>query len=149
MFQYRGKLARVIDGDTIVVDVDLGFYLRQTMTLRLAGINTAEIHGDHKARALEAKAFVEKQLSGIKGMVVQAYKGEKYGRFLADVYYSATSDNDSVILKGTSLNQALLDAGLATRYYGKGEKQETLIVARKSPSLKSKSPVKRAKARAQ
>ena len=42
-YRYRAKLVRVVDGDTIDLDIDLGFYIRITERVRLEGVNTPEI----------------------------------------------------------------------------------------------------------
>ncbi|MCK4429246.1 MAG: hypothetical protein KAU95_02630, partial [Candidatus Aenigmarchaeota archaeon] len=42
-YKYKAKLVRVVDGDTIEVVMDLGFYIQLKEKLRLAGVNTPEI----------------------------------------------------------------------------------------------------------
>ena len=42
MYVYRAKLVRCVDGDTIDVEIDLGFYLRANVRCRLTGVNTPE-----------------------------------------------------------------------------------------------------------
>ena len=44
------KLVRVVDGDTIDLDIDLGFYIRITERVRLKGVNTPEIFRVRKER---------------------------------------------------------------------------------------------------
>jgi len=114
MFQYKAKVERVVDGDTLWVDVDLGFFLRQKMHLRLYGINTPEIRGAEREAGLRAKQFVVETLPPGATVVIKTYKIEKYGRFLTDVFYLPGSGNtDEILAKGTCLNQELLDKGLA------------------------------------
>lgn len=50
---------RVIDGDTVVLDIDLGFdtWLRN-QTIRLYGLNTPEITGEEKPEGLKSKAWL-------------------------------------------------------------------------------------------
>lgn len=110
LWRYRAKAVRVIDGDTIVMDIDLGF---RTMILsepvRLAGINTPELIGADAARARQAREFVEAWLSGNPTLYIQtqlAHEREKYGRILATVH----RESDLI-----SLNDALLSASLAVR----------------------------------
>jgi endonuclease YncB( thermonuclease family) len=115
MFQYRAKVERIVDGDTLWIDVDLGFFLRQKMNLRLWRVNTPEIRGVERAEGLRAKQYVIDMLPPGSIVVVKTYKIEKYGRFLADVYYlPGCQDGDEILAKGIHLNQELLDKGLAT-----------------------------------
>ncbi len=41
-YQYQAKLVRIIDGDTVECDIDLGFYMTARMPVRLAHINAPE-----------------------------------------------------------------------------------------------------------
>lgn len=111
MYEYRATLLRVIDGDTIDVAVDLGFFVSHRRTLRLRGVNTPELND--RDPAVRAKAFAAKQFMINRlprtdnGIIVRTHKDQddKYGRMLADV------------LVGQSLvNQELIDHGLAIPY---------------------------------
>ncbi|MFQ5407506.1 MAG: thermonuclease family protein [Anaerolineales bacterium] len=114
MYTYLATVSRVVDGDTVYVDVDLGFYLRQHMKLRLAGINTPEIRGAERAEGLNAKAFVAAAIPIGSRVVIKTSKLGKYGRYIADIYYLPDSaDPHEILMNGRHLNQELLDAGLA------------------------------------
>lgn len=89
-YTYRAELVRVIDGDTIVVDLDLGLgiWVRKQY-LRLYGINTPELRGDDREAGHRAKLFAIEKLHGAHKLVVQTHKGDskgKYGRWLATVW---------------------------------------------------------------
>ena len=61
LFHYRCEVTRVVDGDTIDVDIDLGFNIKYSERVRLLGINTPETRTrdlEEKAKGLEAKDFV-------------------------------------------------------------------------------------------
>jgi endonuclease YncB( thermonuclease family) len=108
------KIERVVDGDTIYVDVDLGFFLRQVMNLRLKGIDTPEIRGEERPEGLKAKQFVEDTLSQCPAVVIRTYKVGKYGRYIADLWYKlGSNDEEEILANGKLLNQELLDRGLA------------------------------------
>jgi micrococcal nuclease len=114
-FTYKAFIKNIIDGDTITVDIDLGFNILTTHTLRLNGIDCPELPTEEGQKA---KAFVEQSLSGVPFIVIKTYRPDKYSRYLVDVFYSPElSDPDEVILKGSFLNQELLDQKLAQRYY--------------------------------
>jgi micrococcal nuclease len=103
-YKYKAKCIRVIDGDTILADVDLGFGIRQKMTLRLAGINAPEKTGKEKPSGLKALVFLIDNLEGNE-IVINTFKDkrEKYGRYIATVYNSTNfvkSINDELVEKG-------------------------------------------------
>lgn len=57
MYEYHARALRVIDGDTVVLDVDLGFRVRTTMTVRLKGVNCPERSGSTYAAGEAARVF--------------------------------------------------------------------------------------------
>lgn len=114
MYQYKATINRVVDGDTLWVDVDLGFFLRQAMNLRLKGVNTPEIRGAERPEGLKSKQFVEDTLAQCPAVVIKTYKLGKFGRYIADVYYLPGSDDpDEILSRGLHLNEQLLAKGLA------------------------------------
>ncbi len=115
LYTYAATLKRVIDADTIIARVDLGFRTWVTQTLRLRGIDAPEVTS---ALGRKIKAVVRSRLEPCARLVIKTYKQEKFGRFLADVFYQkAAGDDVSRIAKeGTFLNQELLDTGLAVPY---------------------------------
>lgn len=115
VFEYAARLVGVVDGDTIDVEVDLGFYLHQEMRLRLRGVNTPEIRGPQRPDGLVARAFVENTLGKATiAIAIRTFKIEKYGRFLADVYYGPIGTPPQELFStGTLLNEELVSLGLA------------------------------------
>jgi len=81
---YLARVRRVVDGDTLVVMVDLGFAVEVGQTLRLRGIDAPELPTEAGARARE---FVCEALSASERVVVTTRHRDKYGRWLADLYY--------------------------------------------------------------
>jgi len=109
-FVYNAILERIIDGDTIVVSLDLGFscFLKK-QTIRLAGIDTPE----SRTRNLEEKALGKKASARLEELCVGSFKIQslgkgKYGRILAIPY---TEDNQDIC-------QILKDEGHAVEYWG-------------------------------
>ncbi len=116
MFEYYvKKVNKVVDGDTIDVEIDLGFDISFSSRVRLAGIDTPESRTTDKAEkvlGLEAKAYVKNQIDSAKTVVIKTEKmdsSEKYGRILGWVFL----DNSSV-----SLNQKMILDGYAWSYLG-------------------------------
>ncbi|HNX68422.1 MAG TPA: thermonuclease family protein [Candidatus Omnitrophota bacterium] len=118
LYTYAATLVRVIDGDTLVARVDLGFRTWITETFRLRGIDAPEVTS---ALGHKAKVNVRERLRLSVCLVIKTYKQEKYGRYLADVFYlRGCSDREKVLREGAFLNQALLKEGLAVPYEGEG-----------------------------
>jgi endonuclease YncB( thermonuclease family) len=88
MHEYSATVISVYDGDTITVCVDLGFHISQTMSVRLARINSPEVRGASSAEGLKARDFLRSVLPVGKKVTLVTHKDgrEKYGRYLADVY---------------------------------------------------------------
>jgi len=105
-YHYRGVLKRAVDGDTIVVHLDLGLRVYTEVALRIAGINAPEINsGDaaSRARGMAARDFLA-QYEGWP-VVLRTYKDKQsFNRYVADVYVRDT---------GANLGNLLVDAGHA------------------------------------
>jgi micrococcal nuclease len=116
MYEYRVKqVIKVVDGDTIDVEIDLGFDIFIYKRIRLAGIDTPEsrtrdLH--EKKLGLEAKKYLEKALKIADSIVIKTEKpdsSEKYGRVLGWLYLDQAE---------TSFNEAMIASGYAWSYMG-------------------------------
>lgn len=106
MYKYNAKVLRVIDGDTIDLDIDLGFDVSFKTRVRLVGIDTPEKwHPYGKV----VKAFLKQEIEG-KEVYINVTKKDKYGRYLAKIY---KSQSDSM-----SINNLLVSQGMAKAYFG-------------------------------
>ncbi|MFC1708844.1 DUF1016 N-terminal domain-containing protein [Candidatus Omnitrophota bacterium] len=111
LYTYKAEVERVVDGDTIWVNIDCGFDIWIRQKLRLRGIDTPELD---TLKGQEAKEFVEARLKEVAFVVVKIYKEDKYGRYLADIFYAKSQTDEQKVLEGgVFLNQELLDSGLA------------------------------------
>lgn len=114
LFTYKVAEIRVIDGDTIEADIDLGFGVwARKQRFRLNGINAPEVTGSEKAEGLKSKTALERLLKG-RPCIIQSKKAEtdKYGRYLVDVYYSENLLNPTDDTM-RSVNRWLVDSKLA------------------------------------
>lgn len=116
MFEYYvKKVSKIVDGDTIDVDIDLGFDISFTSRVRLAGIDTPESRTAdkiEKALGLEAKAFLKHEIEAAKSVVIKTEKmdsSEKYGRILGWVFLDGSDK---------SVNEKMIEAGHAWGYLG-------------------------------
>jgi endonuclease YncB( thermonuclease family) len=115
-YTYFARVIRVIDGDTIWVDIDCGFRVWCRQKLRFRGIDTPELPTHEGVRA---KSFVARELAKVEFVVVTTTKPDKYDRYLADVFYLAGTDEPEVVRKeGKFLNKEILVKGLAERFRG-------------------------------
>lgn len=102
-------VVRVVDGDTLDLDLDLGFSITLRQRVRLVGINAPETrtkNAAEKARGLQAQQFVIEWLQRPGAVLVRTTKDDKYGRMLADCYRQGEP----------SLCEELLAWGLASPY---------------------------------
>jgi endonuclease YncB( thermonuclease family) len=112
-YNYFAKLEKVIDGDTLLLNVDCGFFIDHHTKVRLIGIDCPPI--DTK-KGREAAEFIEKELKKAN-ILIETRKKEKYGRYLCYLYYHKEySDFEDIIRHGKLLNEELVKAGLANRY---------------------------------
>jgi micrococcal nuclease len=116
MYEYRVKqVLRVVDGDTIDVDIDLGFDISFTSRVRLAGIDTPESRTTDKKEkvlGLEVKQRLKDLLSKSSKIVIRTEKPdstEKYGRILGWLFIDGAEK---------SINEGLIADGYAWGYMG-------------------------------
>jgi len=138
MYEYRVKsVIAVVDGDTIDVDIDLGFDISLTKRVRLAGIDTPESRTkdkEEKALGLEVKELLKKKLKEAKTIVIKTQlpdSTEKYGRILGWIYLDG---------EGLSVNEALIAGGYAWGYMGETKvKDFELLKAKRAATTQKES----------
>jgi len=128
MYEYRTTLLNVVDGDTVDVDIELGFgVVLSDERVRIMGIDTPESRTRDKVEklfGLAAKNRVKELLAGKPKLKTQVAKnGEdmkgKFGRVLGDFeVYNEIRDSWS------NLTTLLIEEGHAVPYFG-GSKEET------------------------
>lgn len=100
MYEYQAEVVRIIDGDTIVLKIDLGFKLFWKVSCRLHGINCPELRSKDQEERKEAKAAKDFTSSELPiGSIVLVYSVEldKYGRPLVDVFYGDKHLNEELV----------------------------------------------------
>ena len=108
MYEYNAEVVRVYDGDTIRVNIDLGFGLSMNnAAIRLKGINTPELRGEDKEQVYISRDRLAAILSSANFKCrIKTTKGKergKYGRILGEIYVGSDE-------KGWSnVNQQLLE----------------------------------------
>jgi micrococcal nuclease len=121
VYQYKAIVIRVVDGDTVVLDIDLGYNVWINESCRLSGINTPELtstDADEKAKAMVAKKFLAKMLKVKQEVTINSKALDKYRRPLVEILVSGMSK---------SVNQKMIDSGLAKQYGIKQQISEVMV----------------------
>ena len=107
-YTYSGLVVGVYDGDTITVELDLGFSIKVRHKLRLLGIDTPELRGSERTEGLKVRDYVRDRILN-RTILVKSHRDRtgKFGRYLATVYYGEQLSN---------LNDELLQLGYAKPY---------------------------------
>jgi micrococcal nuclease len=112
-YVYRIKsITKVVDGDTIDADIDLGFDISLTKRIRLAGIDTPESRTRNqyeKKLGLQAKDWLKNRLEFAKDIIIKTElpdSTEKYGRIIGHLYVNGeeVSLNNQMIAEGHAWN---------------------------------------------
>ncbi|EMK19052.1 PF06250 domain protein [Leptospira kirschneri serovar Bim str. 1051] len=111
LYTYKAFLEKVVDGDTLLVTIDLGFHIFILQRLRLRSLDAPEL-GTKKGAS--SKKFVESQLKHCPFLLIKTYGSDKYDRYLVDVFYLKNEKDVSVVMQdGLFLNQEILNQGFA------------------------------------
>jgi len=119
MYEYKAKIVKIVDGDTVDVDIDLGFGIVLTdERVRMMGIDTPESRTSDKVEkvfGLAAKERVKKLLE--RDVVLKTFAAKdgedmkgKFGRILGDF-----------IIGDKMLTEILIEEGHAVKYFGQNK----------------------------
>ena len=119
MYEYKCRLVKVVDGDTIDVDIDLGFDVwLQKQRIRLYGIDTPESRTSDDVEKIYgnlAKDFLKKWTNS-GDLTLKTFKDDargKFGRILGEIWYGSEHN----------INQLLVDNHHAVRYHGQSKEE--------------------------
>ena len=113
-YTYKAYVIEVIDGDTMWVDIDLGFNTWTQQKVRLRGINTQPIETE---LGQKAKKYIESELKDVSFIALRTYWRDKFTRYLVDVFYSRYKNTfKNTVQNGEFLNQLILDKKLGIKY---------------------------------
>ena len=115
MFEYKCEVIKVVDGDTVDVNIDVGFSIFHKARVRMYGMDTPESRTrdlDEKARGLISKQFILDKVANAKEIVIKTQKDGKgkFGRVLGKIF-----------IDGENINQSMIDQSLAVEYYGQSK----------------------------
>ena len=124
MYEYKCKIVKVIDGDTVDVDIDLGFgvWLHKER-VRLYGIDTPESRTrdlEEKKYGLMAKELVQTLMpvGSTQTLITEKDKSGKFGRILGKFRVHEPHLDRYVIL-----NEFMIDNWYGVRYYGQSKQK--------------------------
>ena len=114
MYTYKADVVKIIDGDTIDVNIHLGFdVILYKQRIRLMGIDTPESRTrnlEEKERGLLSKAYVENKCPVGSTIMIESLDRGKFGRILGEVFAD-----------GVNLNLMMCKDGYAVQYYGQNK----------------------------
>ncbi len=119
MYQYKARILKVVDGDTVEIDLDLGFnIILANQRVRMAGVDTPEsrtANKEEKPRGLLSKKKLAEKLPVGSWATIETQKADsnddKFGRILGIF----------ILDDGTRVNQWLIDNNYAVPYMGENK----------------------------
>jgi micrococcal nuclease len=120
MYEYRCTVVKIIDGDTVDVDIDLGFGVwMKKQRIRMYGIDTPESRTRdlvEKKYGLAAKEFLTGMLDDKAGITLKTHKDKegKFGRILGELWRNTNYADQSI-------NEYMIEKHHAVRYMGQSK----------------------------
>ena len=120
MYEYKVNIIKIVDGDTVDVDIDLGFGVwMKKQRIRLYGIDTPESRTrdlEEKKYGLAAKEFLTGMLDDEAGIILKTYKDKegKFGRILGELWRTTNYADQSI-------NEYMVEKHHAVRYMGQSK----------------------------
>lgn len=114
LYTYKAKVLSVYDGDSLRLDIDLGFkVVMQNQRVRLLGIDTPEVRGEEREAGLVARDYMRDLLLD-KEVIITTIKDSygKYGRWLVDIFLPDSTQESGFL----NVNEHLISEGLAVPY---------------------------------
>jgi micrococcal nuclease len=119
MYQYKCKIIKVLDGDTVDIDLDLGFkIILANQRVRLAGVDTPESRttiAEEKVRGVLSKKKLAEKLPIGSWQIIETQKpdsnDDKFGRILGVI----------ILEDGTRVNDWLIQNNYAVPYKGENK----------------------------
>lgn len=105
LYFYRATVKRIIDGDTIVIDWDLGAHIwLHDVPVRLLDIDAPEVRGPSRPAGVAARDWLRERLPVGSEIHIHTVKDDSFGRYLAKIWH-----------EGSLVNEELVQAGHAVR----------------------------------
>ena len=126
MYEYKCKILRVVDGDTVDIDIDLGFGIwMHKERVRMMGIDTPESRTrdlEEKKYGKAAKAYLVDKLNSGRPILKTFKDGVgKYGRILGEFWVEEVAEDSEHISVKTNINQMMIEEHHAAPYHGQSK----------------------------
>lgn len=102
-YRYRARVIRWVDGDTVVLDIDLGFeHWMHGKHIRIARVDTPEVRGAEKVEGKRVAAAVRERIPEGSTVMIETLKDMqgKFGRFVAEVFHDGENLSDWLLANG-------------------------------------------------
>jgi micrococcal nuclease len=104
-YTYRASVVRVVDGDTVDLLVDTGFYQKIQIRCRLKGVNAPEMWHELQEERDKAKAATEWMKDKIPvgtEVVVRTSRlpGDRYGRWIGEIFVDLENLSEAIVKAG-------------------------------------------------
>lgn len=112
-YKYKAIVTKIYDGDTVTLDIDLGFNVwLKNQNVRLHQINAPELRGDERSAGLTSRDVLRNLILG-KEVILESIKDstEKYGRWLGVIHYNPTPEQ--LTSPWMNINEWLVKSGYA------------------------------------
>jgi micrococcal nuclease len=120
MYTYNATCVRVVDGDTIDAEIDLGFDIKVTKRIRLGGINAPESRTRNKVEkklGLAAKERLKEMMEGAANCFeLESQEIGKFGRVIGKLHIDKIAGKD--VITKVCVNDCLVKEGYAVEYDG-------------------------------
>ena len=118
MYEYEIKVLRVVDGDTVDAQVDLGFRVHHNIRIRLYGINTPEVRtrdAEEKVRGKAASARLQELLDGADRIILKSHGVGTFGRRLGELTLVCFQEEEDT---KENIVETMLAEGHGVPYFG-------------------------------
>lgn len=104
MYQYRAKIVRWIDGDTVIADINLGFFCVRQERLRLARISAHELNSEtlYKRRSARSARYQAERICPVGSEVIietSKSKQDRYARYIAEIIFQDKNISDELLAR--------------------------------------------------
>lgn len=124
MYEYQATVHRIVDADTLDLNVDLGMGVFTRQRIRLARVDAWEVRGEEREKGMAAKVRVAELLAGTEDgpmkVIIRTKKDKrgKYGRYIAEVIIPARQE-DGILVPEVNLSDKLVAEGHAEYWHSK------------------------------
>lgn len=100
MFTYHAVITNIVDGDTVDMVIDVGFYLTYSTRARLSGIDAPEPRGATRRKGDAATDHLESMIPPGTKVVVRTSKDDSFGRWIVEIWLNGENVNEVMVKDG-------------------------------------------------